>query len=460
MTPSFDGIRRVADVVLYEGYVLYPYRADARKNLMRWQFGVLAPRGWSEADGSESSWIQTDCLIEPGAGKARLTGVVRGLQLQHRSVEVVVDAEQGRFRRVDQLDVDGQLWTSWDEGIEREIELAVPLVAGAERRFRFAFVPGYQAEPLRDRAGQVVGRVVRELKEVVGEIHVRVQRAAEAFHPVLRVQVRVDNLSRDPRPGAPRDEALRSSLVGVHTLLAVEGGAFLSLIDPPEWAHAAVTACDNVRTWPVLAGAEGDRDLLMAAPIILYDHPQVAADSPGDLYDATEIDEILTLRTMTLTDDEKRAARAADPRAAAIIDRVDALSAEALSRLHGTIRSPSAAPPEAAPWWDPGADGEVSPETDAIDVDGVAVARGSLVVLRPGRRRADAQDMFLQGRVATVEAVFEDVDGQRYLAVTLVDDPAADLHAQHGRFLYFAPDEVEPLDAISGAHGAARGGAP
>jgi hypothetical protein len=66
------------------------------------------------------------------------------------------------------------------------------------------------------------------------------------------------------------------------------------------------------------------------------------------------------------------------------------------------------------------------------------------VILRPGRRRADAQDMFLAGRAALVEAVLLDVDDTAYLAVTLADDPAADLQAAHGRFLYFAPDEVEP----------------
>jgi hypothetical protein len=88
----------------------------------------------------------------------------------------------------------------------------------------------------------------------------------------------------------------------------------------------------------------------------------------------------------------------------------------------------------------------VSPETDAIEVDGVPVSKGSRVRLRPGTRRADAQDLFLMSRTATVEAVFFDVEGNNHLAVTLEDDPAADLHQWHGRYLYFAPDEVEPLE--------------
>jgi hypothetical protein len=245
------------------------------------------------------------------------------------------------------------------------------------------------------------------------------------------------------------------------------------MTDPPEWASAQVAACQNSGCWPVLGGPEGSHQVMLAAPIILPDHPQVASESPGELYDGTEIDEILTLRTLALSDAEKAAARATDPRAAALIDRVDAMDAPTMAQLHGTIRTMSAAPPtgppglgpdglgpdglgpdglgpdgdgERVPWWDPGADASVSPGTDFVVIAGQRVARGSRVILRPGSRRADAQDMFLAGRAALVEAVLLDVDDTAYLAVTLADDPAADLQAAHGRFLYFAPDEVGPDD--------------
>jgi hypothetical protein len=204
----------------------------------------------------------------------------------------------------------------------------------------------------------------------------------------------------------------------------------------------------------VLVGDEGERDIILSSPIILYDYPQVASESPGDLFDATEIDEILALRTMTLTDDEKAEARATDTHAAAIIDRVDTLPPEMLDRLHGAVRylrkstTQLTGEPENVPWWDPGIDASVSPETDSLIVGGVSVARGSHVRLCPGHRRADAQDMFLEGRLATVEAVFSDVDGKNYVAVTLADDLAADLHRWHGRYLYFAPDEIEPVMTV------------
>jgi hypothetical protein len=206
--------------------------------------------------------------------------------------------------------------------------------------------------------------------------------------------------------------------------------------------------------------------------VILYDHPEIAAESAGDLFDATEIDEILTLRTLALTDAEKREARATDPRAAQLMDRMDNMPPEMLERMHGAIRYLKSVPGKAAPhphtepgfpggpddpfadpildrpqvpWWDPGADTSVSPDTDHVLINGVSVARGSRVRMRPGSRRADAQDLFLVGRTALVDAVLHDVDGQVHVAVTPDHDPAADLQRSHGRFLYFAPDEIEPI---------------
>ena len=94
----------------------------------------------------------------------------------------------------------------------------------------------------------------------------------------------------------------------------------------------------------MLAGPPGTEDMLLVSPIILYDHPEVAEQSKTALYDCTEIDEILTLRVMTMTDEEKAQARATDPRAAQIIDRCDAMSPEAMARLHGVLRDPHGAP--------------------------------------------------------------------------------------------------------------------
>jgi hypothetical protein len=476
---SFELARKVADAVLYEGYLLYPYRASAAKNQARWQFGVLLPRRWSE-DGPSEPWsTQTECLLEP-EDSTTVRVLVRFLHVQAKTVEVV-DLEAGTFNEVPALPVDGSELVAWDEAAEQEVTVEAPLARLLEGELVSPFERpgGRRVEPVHTAAGKLAGRTVRRRWPVLGSVRLSAERL-EGPYGLVRLRLVVENASAWYRAGADRSVALRHSLVAAHSLLGVDQGVFLSLLDPPEWAKPAAEACQNVNTWPVLIGEEGRRDAMLSSPIILYDHPTIAPESPGDLFDATEIDEILTLRTMALTEDEKREARATDERAAAIIDRVDNMPPELLERLHGAVRylreaephspldgpptgrvadggidgdRPSTAPestapestaPELVPWWDPGADRTVSPETDGVVVAGVTVAKGSRVRLRPGQRRADAQDMFLAGRLATVEAVFLDVDGNRHLAVTLDEDPAADLQRWHGRYLYFSPDEVEP----------------
>ncbi len=258
-------------------------------------------------------------------------------------------------------------------------------------------------------------------------------------------------------PDAAGDHAAATaaSFLGAHLLVEVEHAEALSMTDPPEDAVDAAGRCIQHRCWPVLAGPADDTSLVLVSPIILYDHPEIAEQSAGALFDSTEIDEILTLRVMTLTDEEKAAARATDPRAAEIIDRCDAMSPDAMAQLHGILRDPhaltDAVDPAGSfgfdaevPWWDPAVDASVSPETDEVIVGGVAVSAGSIVRIHPSRR-ADAQDLFFTDQVARVVAVQSDVDGDTHVAVVLLDDPAADLHEWYGRYLYFAPDELEPM---------------
>jgi hypothetical protein len=379
--------------------------------------------------------------------------------VQAKSVEAV-DIEGGTFREVPTLSVDGSELVAWDEATEHEVTVEAPLarLLDGELVRPFDRPGGRRVEPVHSAAGKLVGRTIRRRWPVQGEVKLSAERL-DGPYGLVRLRLRIENASVWRDPAADRATALRRALVAAHSLLGVDRGVFLSLLDPPEWAKPAAAACQNLHTWPVLIGEEGRRDAMLSSPIILYDHPTIAPESPGDLFDATEIDEILTLRTMALTDAEKQEARATDERAAAIIDRVDAMPPELLERLHGAVRylrgvessdggtgsDRLSTAPELVPWWDPGADRTVSPETDGVVVAGVTVAKGSRVRLRPGLRRADAQDMFLSGRLASVEAVFLDVDGNRHLAVTLDEDPAADLQRWHGRYLYFSPDEVEPL---------------
>ena len=453
---SFALAQKVADAILYEGYVLYPYRASSSKNKVRFQWGVVAPREYSEAGGSEPWEMQTECLVEPGDPEKppRIELKIRGLQLQERLVEEAAGPET--FKAVEFLHVGDELLVAWDEGIEADLEMGgIDLrdlaQEGTERRIAFDLPGGSDVEELRSpESSEPCGRLVRRRWAISAAIRL----SAEKVEEYLRLRVRIENLTPVPE-GMDREAALRRSLVSAHTMLAVRDGRFISLLDPPAEAAEAVAGCVNLHTWPVLAGPEGSGDVVLSSPIILYDHPAIAPESPGDLCDATEIDEFLTLRIMTLTDEEKREARGTDPRARRIVDRADAIPDEILERLHGAVRSlrpadaerPAAAPE--IPGWEEflNPPGETPPEEATLAIADVVVGKGSRVRLRPSRR-ADSMDFFLAGRDARVTGIYRDVEDACYVAVSLEeDDPTGDLHEATGRFFYFFPDEIEPLPA-------------
>ena len=390
--------RKVADAILYEGYLLYPYRRSAAKNQVRFQFGVLMPPGYRELDDSEPSASQTECLLEC-TDDAEILVVLRFLQLQRRTVQAV-SPDDGHLREVGTLSVDGTEYTSWDEAAEREQHITVPAgrLLEEDRNAEFHASEGQSEEPLTDSRGHPAGRLVREWAAADGMIRLHAERVAGPYQ-ALKLRVRVENHSTSRDQLRTRTDGLRQALIAAHLLIGVPGGRFLSLTDPPEWAAAEAGQCVNTGTWPVLAGPQGCTELMLSSPVILYDHAEVAAESPADLFDATEIDEILTLRTMALTDEEKREARSSDPRAAELIDRMDHLPPEMLDRLHGAIRhlrpvggpDPDA-PPASAPAPRPSGvpAGEITGRPDVV-----GPGRGPLGVTgdrpRRGGRRAGGQ---------------------------------------------------------------------
>jgi hypothetical protein len=488
---GLEHARQVADAILFEGYLLYPYRASAQKNQERFQFGVLMPPAYRSVDEHEPSGTQTECVLESPEG-ALVTVTARFLQLQRRSV--LARSPDGSHAVVGSLTVGGTEHTPWDEAAQCQQEATAPLSQLLSGGAGFPFtVPGDVArQDLAGPDGQVAGQLVRRRETLRGLLRLSAERLPGPYG-ALRLRVVLENRTEPTGPLTRRADGLAFALIAAHSLIAVPGGQFLSMTAPPEWASGYVSGCVNTGTWPVLGGPDGCTELMLSSPVILYDHPEIAAESAGPLFDSTEIDEILTLRTLTLSDAEKREARATDPRAAELMDRLDHLPPEMLERMHGAIRylRPAGGPGDGgaragdpgdggaragdpgdggaragdpgdggaqagdpavagqAPWWDPGADRSVSPETDHVIIAGVRVARGSQVRMRPGARRADAQDFFLAGRTAHVEAVLFDVDGDVHLALLPDDDPAAELQRAHGRFLYFAPDEVEPVGAAS-----------
>jgi hydrogenase maturation protease len=285
----WDTVEKIANAVLYEGYVLYPYRASAVKNQQRFNFGVLYPPVYCEFQADcEAKEMRTEVLIE-APPLAMVEVKTRFLQMIER---------------------DG-----WQEGVERDVSIPAAAFDSLIRKpqvTRFGF------------DGAINGEAVLSAISV----------ADRAF----RLSLVIRNLADVEDAGLSREAALLRSMVSVHSILHSKDGQFVSAFDPPERLREAAANCNNQGGWPVLAGEEGCRDLMLASPIILYDYPQVAPESAGDLCDGTEIDEILALRILTLTEEEKAEVRAGDSRAKEILERTETLPAEHFQKLHGAIR--------------------------------------------------------------------------------------------------------------------------
>jgi hypothetical protein len=342
-------VDRIADAVLYEGYILYPYRPST-KNRQRWTFGGLVPRQWSERHGAGAGehWtMQTQCLVW-GEPDARISVRVRFLQIIERCIGQLATplrqwppTSEPEYNLVPEMTVGDTRHECWQEAMEREIRVSAETL----ERLRFGSVSEEfqlpaccQLEPLCDDRGQCVGVFVRRQAALDGQIEISVRHLEPGLH---RITVQIRN--ETPFNGdadAPRDEIMLHSLASTHAILHVEKGEFVSQIDPPDGFRKAADECTNTGAWPVLVGEPGDRSTVLAAPIILYDYPQIAPESPGDLFDGTEIDEILTLRILTLTDEEQARVGNLDRRAASMLARSQSLAREQLLGLHGTMRRP------------------------------------------------------------------------------------------------------------------------
>jgi hypothetical protein len=332
-----DDVSRIADAVLYEGYVLWPYRKSAVKNQRRWTFGGIYPEAHSTAHPDDAAVMQTECLVE--GARPRLELRVRFL---HVVLRQVARRRETGLEPVDELEVDGELHVSWDEATEREVVAPDLRLDALETPARLAIeVPaGTSEEELRDRSGATVGAILRSWRPLSGTVEVSATPLGADLH---RLTVRIANAS--PFKSDDREEALRQTFCSAHTVLRATNGAFVSQTDPPDALTEEAENCENVGTWPVLVGGDGERHTMLSSPIILPDYPQVAPESPGDMFDAAEIDQLLRLSILTLTDEEKDQMRAADPKARAILERTESLSQEELMRLHGAIRETSSLRP-------------------------------------------------------------------------------------------------------------------
>jgi hydrogenase maturation protease len=386
-----DALASLVETVLYEGYVLWPYRRSAHKNQQRWTFGGIYPPRFVEATrAGDTSQIQADCLVL-GAWPA-LTVEARFLQVVERRVGRLSAIEGGhRIEFVDELGSGDRRILAWDEARERR------------------FWPGIVRVPAGEARESVHGGViVRSWEDLSGNLEIATRPVRDG---VWRVRARLDNTSE--WRGEDRADAQRRGFMSAHLILHARDGRFVSSIDPPPELAAEAAGCQNTGVWPVLVG---DDRTVLASPIILYDYPRVAAESRGVQFDGTEIDQLLLLNTLALTDAEKAELRATDPRAREMLERAESLSAADFMRMSGTMRP---------------------------------LREGGLVRLRPRPGGfADAFDIILDGKIAVVESIERDVDDRVHVAVTLVDDPGRALGAEGmpGHRFFFAPDEVESIE--------------
>jgi len=445
---SLASAEAIVKALLYEGYILYPYRPSNVKNQQRWTFGGVYPRDDAAQDESRASSMQTECLVE-GDTETKIQVHVRFLHVVKREVGKLAapmaelpTAREPIFTKVASLKIGEAVFHAWEEAIERQVTttpLTITRLTGAVERVPFSFAGHRALEALRSPDGPVSGVLIRTSAQVKGEIMLAAVRVSPK---VFRLTVRIDNLTAGSDGfSEPRWSAFAST----HTILTAHGGAFISLLDPPDGLKEAAAACSNQGTWPVLVGREDTADSMLSSPIILYDYPKVAPESPGDLFDATEIDEILTLRILALTDDEKREMAAIDHRARALLERTEALSATEMTRLHGALRDPD---------FGTGAQGQnvgsnspgSTPRLASLQVAGRVLRIGDRVHLIP-KRRADIMDLVLKGEVAVIEAIERDLDGQVHIAVVIEADPGREfgLERMPGHRFFFSPDEIDPI---------------
>jgi len=385
MDPSLSGL---VDSLLYEGYALYPYTPGATKNATPTPFGILYPPVYAEASPVTFDHLRLECIVAAGP-EAELSGTVRFLQ---------VAGER-------------------HEGVERTLELPAVRLAdllaggGGPREFEFS-----GAEP-------IAGRVR--------------MRAEGLDDPGLaRLRMCVHNTTELPESAAAMDrgQALRSSLLSTHVIAEVDGGRFVSPLESEGPAGRAASACENVNTFPVLA-ADDDTAILGAA-IVLPDHPKMAPESLGNLFDNTEIEEALLLHVHALSDGEREEIAGQDPAVREMVERAAATTPDEIMGLHGRLQLADPGPPPEP--------GHPNPGEAEIQAAGQTLRKGAKVLLRPGTGR-DVYDKMLDGRTATIERIYVDYDDAIHVGVTVDGSAEQELYRETGRYLFFKPDEIEAI---------------
>lgn len=442
-------IEQIVNAVLYEGYILYPYRASSPKNQReRFTFGRVYPAAYSDAQkGTEPSQMQAQALVKtPENNSTSLNISVRFLQPVRREIGALCSSAkewgagtEARFNVVPTMEVDGQLFQSWHEAIEREVVIPPITISRdlmSRQNVHFDFPESRIVEPIRAKSGDVPGVIVRHHKPIQGKVEVTVEPVTNCAKITIRI---VNETPLKSTELADQNAVIDATFASAHIVLSIDEGEFISLLEPAEEFRHSAEECRNIGVWPVLVGDEksSDRRTMLASPIILYDWPKIAPESPGQLFDGTEIDEILNLRILTMTDAEKREMRNIDAAACQLLERTENLNGEDFLKMHGTLRG--VRPLEEQIFG-------CGHRLEGINLGDVYVRPGDRVRIRP-KSRADIMDIALDGKLAIIEALEEDAEARVHLALVVQDDPGKDLGMlrQPGHRFFYTIDEVEPV---------------
>jgi hypothetical protein len=447
MNPST--VDKIADAVLYEGYILYPYRASSRKNRQRFTFGRVYPEAYSKAQsGAEPFLMQTECLLQAQPKTPTVEVRVRFLHPMARTIGLLPapvsalpsDIKPDSLSFVPEFRIGDKLYQAWEEAVERTVRSSrqlLPQLANRPAALPFHFSSSLTFDPIFDPQSRVVGAIVRRQQALQGAIHIAAQKLTGE---VFKIRVAIENHTPMARPELSQpEEVLLRTFASTHTIIESEGGEFLSLMDPPDSYAEATASCTNIGTWPVLVGEKekSEAATILSSPIILYDYPEIAPESPGEFFDGTEIDEILALRVLTMTDQEKWEMSQLDEHARQILNRTEALPEEDFWKMHGTIRGNKFSGQD---FFNP------NTRLERVNVRGTDLTVGDRVQIRP-QGRADIMDLALDGKIALIESIEQDAENKVYLALVLEDDPGKDLGMlrQPGHRFFYGLHEVEPL---------------
>lgn len=385
MRPALD---ELCDSLVREGYALYPYTPEATKNATPTPFGIVYPPAYAEGNAATFDHLRVECVLA-APPDASLRGTVRFLQASGER----------------------------HEASERRLEIAATSLAG--------LAGGGEPAPFAFAGA----------RRIEGRLRLRAERLGDDLFRVALCVHNTTPLGAGDEARRERGAALRASLISTHAVLEAGAGRFLSPLATDGPHGDAVAGCRNVNTWPVLAAPHDDA--VLAAAIVLPDHPSMAPESLGSLFDATEIEEALLLHVQALSDAEREAIAAGDPAVREAVERAARATPEQVLGLHGRLEEvPRGGPVRAF--------GHPNPGEERLEAGGRTYRRGDRVVLRPDPGR-DVYDRMLAGRAATIERIYLDYEDGAHLAVTVDDDPGRDLFRETGRYLFFRTEEVEPL---------------